>query len=58
MPGAATFRGVAGDIEKIAFFVATGTFFRRLSRGEGIAAFATAPVGKIAIGADIAYELT
>jgi len=57
MPGAATIRGIAGDVEKITFLVATGTFFRGPGRGEGVTAFATAPIGKIAIGADIPYEL-
>ena len=57
MPGAAAFRGIAGDVEKITFLVAAGTCVGGLGRGEGVTAFATAPIGKIAIGADIPYEL-
>jgi len=57
MPGAAAFRGIAGDVEKITFLVAAGTGVGGLGRGESKAAFAAAPEGKIALGADIPHEL-
>jgi hypothetical protein len=56
MPGSAAFRGIAGDIYKIGFLVATGTFFRWLNRGDGVLASAAAPVGHVALRADVSHE--
>jgi hypothetical protein len=58
LPGPAAFRGVAGDIEKIRFLMAAGTFIRRLSRGDGVLAIAATPIRQIALRADIPLKLS
>ena len=57
LPGPAAFRGVAGDVEKIRFLTATGTFIRRFSRGDRVPAIAAAPIRQIALRADIPLKL-
>jgi hypothetical protein len=57
MAGPAAFRGIAGDVEKISFLVATGTFFRGLGRSDGVLAIAAASVRQVALRADVPHEL-
>ena len=52
-----TFRRIAGDVVKNSFLVATGTFIRRLNRGDGTPAIAATPISQIALRADIPREL-
>ena len=52
-----TLRRIAGDVVKNSFLVATGTFIRRLNRGDGIPAIAATPIRQIALRADIPCEL-
>jgi hypothetical protein len=56
MVGAATFRGIAGDIEEIAFLVAAGTLFRGSGGADGIVALAASPICQVASRADIPGE--
>jgi hypothetical protein len=58
LPGTAAFRGVAGDIEKIRFLMAAGTFNRWLSRGDRVLAIAAPPIRQIALRADIPLKLS
>lgn len=53
VPGPAAFRRIAGDILEISFLMTSGTFFRRLGRGEGVLTIAATPVCQVALGADI-----
>jgi hypothetical protein len=57
LPGPAAFRRIAGDVEKIRFLMATGTFIRRLSRSDRIPAIAATPIRHIALRADITLKL-
>ena len=57
MAGAAAFRGIAGDIEKVTFLMTAGTHLWGLGRREGVAAIAAAPVCQAALGADIPDKL-
>lgn len=53
LPGSAAFGRVAGDVEKISFLMATGTFVRGLSRSDGVPAIPTPPIRQIAFRTDI-----
>ena len=52
-----TLRRIAGDVMKNSFLVATGTFIRRLKRGDGIPALAATPIRQIALRANIPLKL-
>jgi hypothetical protein len=52
----AAFRGVAGDVDKVRFLVAAGTFLRRLGGGDGVLAITATPIRQIALGADIPHK--
>jgi hypothetical protein len=56
MAGPAAFRGIAGDIEKICFLVAAGTFLRGVSRSEGALTIAATPVSQVALRANIPHK--
>ena len=58
MARSATFRGVTGDIEKIAFFMALRTNLGRCGRRDGVATFVALPVGQAAIRTNVAHEFT
>ncbi len=57
MAGAATFRCVAGDIQKLAFLVTTGTLFRGPGGADRKIALAASPISQVALRADISGEL-
>jgi hypothetical protein len=57
LAGPAAFRGITGDIDKIRFLVAAGTFVGRLSRGDSVLAIAAPPICQIALRADIPLKL-
>jgi hypothetical protein len=56
MAGTATFRRVAGDIQKLAFLVTTGTLFRGSGGADRKIAHAASPISQVALRADIPGE--
>jgi hypothetical protein len=58
LPWPAAFRGVAGDIDKIRFLMATGTFIRGPGRSDSVLAIAAPPIRQIALGTDIPRKLS
>ena len=58
MAGTSTFRGITGDVEKIALFMALGTDLRWSGRCNGVSTVVALPVGQAAIWTDIPDELT
>jgi hypothetical protein len=56
MARAATIRGIAGDIQKLAFLVTTGTLFRGPGRADRKVALATSPISQVALRTDIPAE--
>jgi hypothetical protein len=56
MAGAATIRGIAGDIQKLASLVTAGTLFRGHGSADRIVALATSPISQIALRTDIPGE--
>jgi hypothetical protein len=53
---AAAFRSVAGDIQKLAFLVTTGTLFRVPGGADRKIALAASPISQVALRADITGE--
>lgn len=58
MPGAAAFRGIAGNIQKIAFFITLRTCVRRYYSGDKKSALGTFPIRLIALRAYILFEFS
>jgi hypothetical protein len=56
MAGAATIRGIAANIQKIAFLVTAGALFRGLGRAYRKVALAASPISQVALRTDIPGE--
>jgi hypothetical protein len=58
MPGASAFRGIAGDIEKIALFIALRACVRRRGSRDEKSALGTFPIRLVALWTDIPFEFS